>query len=76
MAITYYSTGVLGYVCKAADKLGLLPVPQELALGMSVPLIAVDDAEGVAVRDRLDQLDQHARRFALRVRRPVANARF
>ena len=41
VAITYYSTGVLGYVARAADKLGMLPVPPEMALGMSLPLIAI-----------------------------------
>ena len=41
VAITYYSTGVLGYICKAADKLGWLPVPPEIALGMGVPVIAM-----------------------------------
>ena len=39
VAITYYSTGVIGYVLKAADKFHLLPVPVEIALGMSVPVI-------------------------------------
>lgn len=41
VAITYYSTGVLGYMAKAADKIGLLPVPPEVALGASVPFIAM-----------------------------------
>ena len=41
VAITYYSTGVIGYVLKAADKFHLLPVPVEIALGMSVPVIGV-----------------------------------
>jgi len=41
VAITYYSTGVLGYVAKAVDKMGYLPVPPEVALGMGVPFIAV-----------------------------------
>ena len=41
VAITYYTTGVLGYPLKALDKLHMLPVPLEVALGMSVPLIAV-----------------------------------
>jgi len=43
VAITYYSTGVIGYVLKAADKFHLLPdsLPVEIALGMSVPVIGV-----------------------------------
>ena len=35
VAITYYSTGVLGYLAKAVDKLGLLPVPQEVPMRVS-----------------------------------------
>jgi len=53
VAITYYSTGVLGYVAKAVDKLGYLPVPPELALGASVPLVAL------AVYISLNRLKQH-----------------
>jgi len=53
VAITYYSTGVLGYVAKAADKVGLLPIPPELALGLGVPFIAA------AVWLGLNQLKKH-----------------
>ena len=41
MAITYYSTGVLGYLAKGADTLGWLPLPVEITLGACVPLIGV-----------------------------------
>ena len=40
VAITYYATGVLGYMLKGANGLGMLPVPVEVALGASVPAIA------------------------------------
>lgn len=39
VAITYYSTGVLGYLAKGAHTLGWLPLPVELTLGACVPLI-------------------------------------
>jgi uncharacterized membrane-anchored protein len=41
VAITYYSTGVLGYLAKGADSLGWLPLPVEITLGACVPLIGV-----------------------------------
>ena len=41
VAITYYSTGVLGYIAKGASLLGLLPMPVEVALGCSVPVIGL-----------------------------------
>ena len=37
VAITYYSTGVMGYLAKAASVTVGLPVPVELALGLSIP---------------------------------------
>ena len=39
VAITYYSTGVFGYLAKGASALGWLPVPLEVALAMSVPVL-------------------------------------
>jgi len=41
VAITYYSTGVLGYAAKAAHTLGYLPVQPEVALGCGMPLVGV-----------------------------------
>jgi len=43
VAITYYTTGVLGYVVKGASKMGVLPpdLPAEVFLGMSVPIIGI-----------------------------------
>ena len=41
VAITYYSTGVLGYLAKAADAMGWLPLPVEVTLGACVPLLGV-----------------------------------
>ena len=41
VAITYYSTGVLGYLAKGADALGWLPLPVEVTLGACVPLVGV-----------------------------------
>lgn len=40
VAITYYATGVLAYMLKGASAVGCLPVPVELALGVSVPVLA------------------------------------
>ena len=39
VAITYYTVGVVGYMAKGAQALGYLPVPVEVALGMSVPVV-------------------------------------
>jgi len=39
VAITYYSTGVLGYLAKAAYKLDMLPVSPDVAVGLSVPFL-------------------------------------
>lgn len=41
VAITYYSIGVLGYICKLLDKLGVLPAPHEVVLGCSVPVVGL-----------------------------------
>ena len=40
-AITYYSLGLLGYVLKATDKVVGLPMPVEVLVGGSVPMVAV-----------------------------------
>ena len=50
VAITYYTVGVVGYMAKGVHALGYLPVPVEVALGMSVPVV------GMAVYVGLERL--------------------
>jgi uncharacterized membrane-anchored protein len=39
-AITYYSAGLVGYLAKAGNSLGL-PLDADIAVGVSIPLIAL-----------------------------------
>mmetsp|Transcript_10440 Transcript_10440/g.32129 ORF Transcript_10440/g.32129 Transcript_10440/m.32129 type:complete len:202 (+) Transcript_10440:1127-1732(+) len=41
VAITYYAAGVIGYAAKGAHSVGYLPIPPEVALGGSIPLIGL-----------------------------------
>jgi len=45
-AITYYAVGLIGYVAKAAKSLGL-HIDPDLAVGVSIPVVAVLVALGV-----------------------------
>ena len=45
-AITYYAVGLIGYLAKAAKSLGL-HVDPDLAMGLSIPIVAVLVALGV-----------------------------
>lgn len=40
-AISYYVVGLLGYLFKAAKEAGRLPLPLDLAIGLSVPLVVL-----------------------------------
>jgi uncharacterized membrane-anchored protein len=39
-AITYYAAGLVGYLAKAGKSLGL-PLDADIAVGVSIPLIAL-----------------------------------
>ncbi len=47
-AISYYVVGLVGYLFKAAKEAHLLPLPLDLAIGLSVPLVVL--AMAVVVR--------------------------
>ena len=40
-AISYYVVGLVGYLFKAAKEAHLLPLPLDLAVGLSVPLVVI-----------------------------------